>query len=246
MSAFLAPAAFAIGFSIGLIGIGGIFLLPLLAFGLGLPVETAIGTALVTFACTGVVTTALYVRHGRIDWRLAGWIAIGSLVAGPLGARVGTALPPVAVKLMLAAFLIAMGCITFARPAARPLAPEAQRPGRLIAYGAAVGFGAGLTGVGGPAILVPLLMVVGFPAAAAVAASQPNAIVASFSGALGHALFGHIDWRLAGFIAVFQCAGAVAGSEVGVRVDALRLRALAAGASIVAGLWAAARTLIPA
>ena len=89
-------------------------------------------------------------------------------------------------------------------------------------------------------------MIVGFPAGVAVAASQPNAIVASFAGAAGHALFGRIDWPLAFFISAFQVAGAIAGSEVGHRVNAVRLRSIAALASIVAGLWTAVRTLMPA
>ena len=246
MTYLLAPAAFAIGFSIGLIGTGGIFLLPLLAFVLGLPVETAIGTSLVTFVFTGAVATLLYMRHGLVDWRMAGWIGLGSVFAGPLGARLSVALPATAVKLILAAFLIVMGVLAFLRPQKHDAAPPSRAPWRLIAYGSLVGFGAGLTGVGGPAILVPLLVTAGFPASVAVAASQPNSVVASFSGALGHVLFGRIDWRLAFFIAAFQCAGAVAGARVGMRVDALRLRSLAAAASIVAGVWAALRTLLPA
>ena len=246
MTYVLALAALAVGFSIGVIGTGGIFLLPVLAFVVGLPVETAIGTALVSFVFTGVVATLFYARRGRIDWPVAGWISLGSAIAGPFGARLSVALPGSVVKCMLAAFLIAVGFITLLRPQRHDVQPVLRHPAMLAVYGAFVGFGAGLTGVGGPAILVPLLMIVGFPAGAAVAASQPNAIVASFAGAAGHALFGRIDWPLALFVSAFQVTGAIAGSEVGSRLNVARLRSLAALASIIAGVWTAVRTLLPA
>jgi uncharacterized membrane protein YfcA len=82
----------AIGVSIGLVGIGGVFLIPLLVWS-GLPLETAIGTSLVTFTVTGVIATVIYAQGGAVDWRATLLTSAGSLVSGTLGAKLSTVLP---------------------------------------------------------------------------------------------------------------------------------------------------------
>jgi uncharacterized membrane protein YfcA len=242
---FLIVAVLAIGFSIGLVGIGGIFLVPLLVFIMHMPIEDAIGTALFTFVFTGIFATVLYARHRRIEWRTAAILAIGSIVAAPIGARVSESLPPAAVKVLLALFLIVVGVATLLRRHPHGRIRLTSLPA-LVACGFAAGFGAGLTGVGGPAILVPMLVGIGVPAPSAIAVSQPNQIASSFSGAAAHAFFRHLDLRFAAFLTVLELVGVVAGSEIGVRTDPSRLRSIASVASIVAGAWTAIRTLMPA
>lgn len=245
MNVFFGIAVLGIGFSIGLVGIGGIFLVPLLVFGLHMPIENAIGTALFTFVFTGIFATVLYARRGRIEWRSALVISLGSFVAAPLGSQLSAALPPLTVKILLALFLIIVGVATLARRHPRVRKGTASFIA-LIGCGFVVGFGSGLTGVGGPAILVPMLVGVGFPAPAAIAASQPNQIASSFAGAAAHALLGHLDLRFAALLTVLELVGVIVGSEIGMRTDASRLRSIASVASIIAGAWTAIRTFIPA
>ncbi|MGH7327721.1 MAG: sulfite exporter TauE/SafE family protein, partial [Polyangiaceae bacterium] len=95
----------AIGVSIGLVGIGGVFLIPLLVWS-GLPLETAIGTSLLTFTVTGVIATVIYAQGGGIDWRATLLASAGSLVSGTFGAKLSTVLSPRAVTACFAFFVL--------------------------------------------------------------------------------------------------------------------------------------------
>jgi uncharacterized membrane protein YfcA len=85
--------------------------------------------------------------------------------------------------------------------------------------------------------LVPLLLLVGASPAIAVAVSQPNAIFSAASGALGHILFGHVDFRLAGYLAVFCGLGVVVGAIIYRYVSAERLRTIVGVAVLCLAVW---------
>jgi len=233
----LALGAALIGIAIGLVGIGGVFLIPLLT-GAGLPLEDAIGTSLLTFTATGIVATAIYGRRGSIDWRSAAYTSLGSIVGGPLGARLSVWLPAGAVTMCFAFLLIVTGAATLRRsPATERKAEKHLHLATLLASGVAVGVGSGLTGVGGPALLVPLLLLLGVSSSAAIGISQPNAIAASASGAVGHLMFGKIDVPLACSLGVVAGAGVIFGALLHQRFSGDSLRKIVGTACIVLGAW---------
>lgn len=239
----MAVGALFVGVSIGLVGIGGIFLIPILtAAGVGL--EEAIGVSLVTFTVTGIVATAIYGRRGAIDWRSTVLTSLGSLAGGPFGAKLSVWLPEIVVSGCFAAFLLITGVTAIARrgAAAGGAGPAIAWP-ILVLCGLVVGVGSGLTGVGGPALLVPLLLLLKFPSGAAIAISQPNAIAASASGALGHLAFGRIDFGLAAALCVVAGTGVAAGAAVHRRVGAATLRRVVGAACIVLGIWLSGKLL---
>jgi uncharacterized membrane protein YfcA len=228
-----------VGVSIGLVGIGGIFLIPLLVWW-GLPLETAIGTSLVTFTIAGVVATIVYTLHGSIDWRAALITSAGSLASGAFGAKLSSMLPDRIVTACFAAFLLLTGL--FALFGRRVFTHAAATPRRLsvvtlVVCGVLTGIGSGLTGVGGPALLVPLLLLAGASPAVAVAISQPNAIFSAASGATGHILLGHVDLHLAAYLSVFCAIGVVAGAIAYRYVSAERLRTIVGVAVLVLAIW---------
>ena len=234
----------AIGVSIGLVGIGGIFLIPLLVWS-GFSLETAIGTSLLTFTVTGVVATIVYMMHGVIDWRAALITSAGSLASGAFGAKLGTMLPDRVVTACFAAFLLLTGL--FALFGRRLFAHASQRPLRattLVLCGVIAGAGSGLTGVGGAAVLIPLLLLAGVSPPVAVAISQPNSIFASASGAAGHVLFGHVDFRLAAYLALFCGTGVIVGAIVHRRVSAEHLRTLVGVAVLCLAVWLIGKLLV--
>ena len=241
-----AVAALLIGGAMGLVGVGGIFLIPLLVAVEGLTIQQAAGTSLVTFVATGLVGATLYAAHGRVDWRMALITSAGSALAGPLGASVSVSLPQTAVKLVFALFLLlvgvnalAPGLLTRRAVESGSLADSAPRLGTLtlLASGLAVGFGSGLIGVGGPAILVPLLVLLGVPVQIAVGVSQVNQVVAAASGAAGHLAFGSVDLRLAAILTLFEVVGVSIGALVSCRVSTSALKAVVGLLCLVVALW---------
>lgn len=222
----LLAVAVLVGLCIGAAGVGGVLLIPALQVLTPLPVHAAMATALFTFVFTGIAGTALFQRRGSIDWAVTLPLCAGGALFGIVGAWAAARLDGRVLTLLLAALIVLAGGYTLAGGRATAPPPWADRPGRrsavLFGIGALTGFGSGLTGVGGPALAVPMMVLLGFPAIVAVGASQVVQIVAAVSGSLGH--LGIIDLALAAWLTGFEVAGVVAGVALAHRVDARTLR----------------------
>ena len=80
---------FVIGILSGLFGVGGGFLLvPLLNVVFNVPYNIAIGSSLLQMVGTSTASTLKHRGYGHIDYKLAGFILMGSIVGVELGARV--------------------------------------------------------------------------------------------------------------------------------------------------------------
>ena len=80
---------FIIGILSGLFGVGGGFLLvPLLNVVFNVPYNIAIGSSLLQMVGTSTASTLKHRGYGHIDYKLAGFILMGSVVGVELGARV--------------------------------------------------------------------------------------------------------------------------------------------------------------
>jgi uncharacterized membrane protein YfcA len=85
----------------------------------------------------------------------------------------------------------------------------------LAAVGALAGFAAGLLGIGGGVIMVPLFTnVLRLPVKTAVASSLVAVAIFSVPAMISHALLGHIDW----VVALLLTAGTVPGARLGSRI----------------------------
>jgi hypothetical protein len=97
--------------------------------------------------------------------------------------------------------------------------------------GFAVGVIVGLTGVGGGALMTPLLVLgFGVPPLSAVGTDLLNAGLAKIGGAAAHARKGHVDWRVARLLAT----GSIPGTLLGLGALALLPKAGASAKLIVA------------
>lgn len=65
-----------------------------------------------------------------------------------------------------------------------------------IVAGATVGFIVGLTGIGGGALMTPLLLLFGFPPATAIGTDLMYAGITKASGAWAHFKQGHVQWNI--------------------------------------------------
>ncbi len=224
----LAAVAALVGILIGAVGVGGILLIPALQMLAPLPIQAAMATALFTFIFTGIVGTALFQRRGSIDWALTTPLCLGGALFGVVGGWANARLDAKLLTLILALLIVAAGANTLFTSSALRTACFDDRPRRqralLFVIGAVTGFGSGLTGIGGPALAVPMLVVCGFPALAAIGASQVIQIVASVSGSVAHLAQGNVDLRLAALLTLFAVLGVVVGVRAAHAVDARWLR----------------------
>ncbi len=93
-----------------------------------------------------------------------------------------------------------------------PIAEMSANIFLLLGMGGAVGFLAGMFGVGGGFLMTPLLIFIGVPAPVAVATEANHIVAASVSGALAHWRRGNVDFKM-GFVLLI---GGLIGSSFGV------------------------------
>jgi uncharacterized membrane protein YfcA len=245
--AWLLAISFGVGALIGAVGIGGVLLIPALTAFAALPIQTAMATALFTFAFTGVVGTAMFQRRGSIDWSATRPVLFSAIIFAFFGAWVNSITRPTVLALILAGIIIFAGVYTLAtwRGRRKPAFHDDARAQRslLLAVGAISGFGSGLTGVGGPALSVPLMVLFGFPALLSIGVSQVIQIVAAISGTLGNLRYGSIDFGIAIPVTLLEVAGAFVGVRIAHAVDAGVLRKFVAVLCLVVGIALVIREL---
>lgn len=244
---WLAPIAFGVGVLIGAVGIGGILLIPALAAFAGLGIQEAMATALFTFTFTGITGTVMFQRRGSIDWRLTTPVCLGAILFAFLGAWINSLTKPTALAIILAGVIIFAGIYTLAtwhglkQPAFH--GDNRAQQTLLAAIGSISGFGSGLTGVGGPALSVPLMVLFGFPALASIGASQVIQIIAAISGTLGNLRFGAVNFKVAAVVTLLEITGVFVGARIVHAINAEALRKFVATLCILVGVFLIGRAL---
>jgi uncharacterized membrane protein YfcA len=245
--AWLLVCAFGVGTLIGAVGIGGILLIPALTAFAGLTIHAAMATALFTFAFTGIAGTLMFQRRGSIDWAVTRPVLLGAIFFAFIGAWVNSLTGPGALAIILAAVIIFAGVYTLAAWHGAPQPPyehnKRAQNALLLVVGATAGFGSGLTGVGGPALSVPLMVLCGFPALTTIGTSQVIQIIAAASGTLGNLRYGTIDFGVAGTVTLLEILGVLLGARIVHAVDAGLLRKFVAVLCIAVGLALIGREL---
>jgi uncharacterized protein len=100
--------------------------------------------------------------------------------------------------------------------AARESPSDTQHPpvGLLVPLGLAISVAAGIVGIGGPMLTVPLLVSLRVPVLEALAAAQASSVVIAVVGTVGYALHGSIDWPLALIVGLPEVAGVAIGWKI--------------------------------
>src|SRR5437667_4055658 len=85
---------FVAGTASGLVGVGGgVVMVPGLVIGLAASQYQAHATSLAAIVPIGAVGAIVFAAHGRVDYALAGFLAIGSAAGATLGTRTMPRIP---------------------------------------------------------------------------------------------------------------------------------------------------------
>jgi hypothetical protein len=235
----LAVVSVNIGMLIGAVGVGGILLPSALMAFADIALRQSMATSLFTFIFTGIAGTLYFQGKGSLDWTLAKPVCLGAVLAGFAGAWANSRLSATALSFILAAVIIAAGLYTLLGSACQQAARWNDRPRMqwwlLAAIGAVTGFGSGLTGIGGPALSVPLMVLCGFPVLAAIGVSQVLQVAGAVSGSIANLHYGTVDLPLAWLITMFEIGGVVIGAYLIHRIDISRAKKIVGALCMVAG-----------
>jgi uncharacterized membrane protein YfcA len=233
-----------VGFTVGLTGMGGGALMtPLLVLAFGISPGTAVSSDLLASLVMKPLGASVHLRRGTVNWRLAGWLALGSVPSAFAGVFVLRALgngDEVAhhIKTLLGWALVVAAVSMVARAwlnvrahrrgegvvAISDAAPLELKRVATVAVGVTGGFVVGMTSVGSGSLMMVMLLLL-YPRLTAkqlVGTDLVQAIPLVGSATLSHLLFGHVDFGLTGTLLMGSLPGVYLGARVSSRApDAL-------------------------
>jgi len=219
------------GLTSGLLGVGGgIVLVPLLTKFLGLDQKRAQATSLAILVFTATAGAITYRIAGEVDLVLAALLAAGSIVGVRLGALHSARLPARTLRRAFGMLAVVVGgrlLLTHLPEGAWLALPGLAGIALEIVTGFAIGWLAGLLGVGGGVILVPILtLLFGVPQHAAQGVSLFMIVPTSIVGAWTQLRLGAVEKPVVAPVAIASVVAAVAAATIAHHLPGATLRQL--------------------
>ena len=239
-----------VGVLVGLLGIGGgVVLVPAMVYLLHYDQHLAQGTSLfILLPPIGLGALLEYRKQGQVDWRAGIYCALGFLLGGYGGGHVAVHTASRNLHgifgffLMLSAVLLwekTRGTPTPARAANDVTAPSYIRSSGIFLAAAFCGVAAGMVGIGGGVLLVPLLgLLFGFSQHRAqgtslVALIPPTGLLAF----LTYAQAGEVSWKTGLLLIPGVFVGGILGGKLSRRLRGVRMRQVFAALMLLLGVW---------
>jgi len=178
-----------VGLSLGLTGGGGaIFAVPLLVYGMGVPIKEAVAISLASVGATALVGFLARWKQGQVELRTGLLFALAGMLGAPVGSQLANLLPEPLLLLLFGGLMLIVAyrlwqqasratapAVTCPLPDSgsadcEPSGPTCQRDAAgqlrltsrcamlLLAVGLGTGVLSGLFGVGGGFVIVPALV----------------------------------------------------------------------------------------
>jgi uncharacterized protein len=237
-----------------LLGIGGgVFLVPFLHVGSGLPLNIASGISLMTVIATSSVVSAESVRRGMTNLRLGMLLQVGASAAALAGGIVVTAIPHAILYVMFSSVTAVVALIMLSRldrrnvildptidpgpfggrfyedESGREVTYRVRRMPAALTVSAVAGFVSGSLGIGGGVLQVPALNAwCGVPMRAAAATSSLMIGVTAAASAPIYYARGDVSPPLAAAAVLGVLVGSRVGLWIGERAKAKWLKLLMA------------------
>lgn len=207
----------------GLFGVGGgTVIVPLLVLFLQFNQRLAAGTSLAAIVPTTLVGVVAYAAHDSVAWIPALILAAGAVFGAQLGTRLLNMISQSTLRWCFVAFLLVVIVSLFvnvpSRDAAFDLTPLSAAA--LVGVGVATGTLAGLVGVGGGVVVVPVLMLAfGTSDLVAKGTSLMMMIPTALSGTISNLRHRNVDLLAAGVVGVSACTTTAFGAWLATLID---------------------------
>jgi len=191
-----------VGFTAALLGVGGGFILvPVMYWvmsGAGvvddIALRTAFGTSLLVIVPTVLSSTWRHHKNGAVAWRAAFILGGCGALAALAGSTLAAHLPTGTLKIGFGVFILVISArmlIGIRSEGASADWASSPRTASMVVLGLSMGVIAGMTGLGGGALMVPaLVLLFHFPMLRAVATSSAAIIFTAPGGIIGYIVHG--------------------------------------------------------
>lgn len=246
-------SGFAVGFIVGMTGVGGGSLMTPILLYFGIAPSTAVGTDLLYAAITKSGGVVVHHRKRNIDWRITGFLAMGSLPASVLTLLVlhlvgfegksvntfikmalGITIVFTAIAILAKDYLLAW---SRRRDAIFTRMTEEQRKHATVIVGAVMGVLVTVTSIGAGVLGTVSLFLIytSLPVARLVGTEIAHAVPLTLVAGLGHAGLGNLDWSLLLNLLLGSLPGIYIGSHLPTAVPEKVLRPVLATVMILVG-----------
>jgi len=223
--AFVTGVILVLAVLFSMLGLGGAMLYVPVFHWFGFDFKSvAIPTGLLLNGITVVSAAVVYMRAKMVDVKGSIPLVISSFIGAPLGAYATQFVPTDTLILLFALGMIFAGgrmLLSAAKPDKTEMLPLKTRLIWMTVGGFGIGMLAGLLGIGGGFLFVPMMMAMGYPTKKAAATSAFVVIFSSFSGFAGHVAEGHFNWPLM----IATAVAVIIGGQIGARVMKDKMKA---------------------
>jgi uncharacterized membrane protein YfcA len=254
-------AGLVVGLAVGATGVGGGSLMtPILILFYGITPSVAVGTDLIYASISKAFGVGLHSRNGSLDWKLVGWMSLGSVPAALLTLLFlhhqapGKELDQL-IKLTLSIAIVVTALFTvfqdwimalLRRSPGKAEAVESsswQKP-LTVVCGVLIGALVTISSVGAGVIgmMMLLLLYPKHPPIRLVGSDLAHAVLITAIAGAGHAGLGSVNWPMLGSLLIGALPGIYVGTRIGFKLNAKALKKVISALLIVVGgtmLWKA-------
>jgi uncharacterized protein len=245
---------FVVGILIGMSGVGGgVLLLPVLIFGLGVSPIVAVGSDALFNFFTKIPASLLHLKRGTVRLKVVLALAVGSVPGSICGVKLlmhirhlygdgVNSFIKTAVGLLLIVIPLLMLFQRRIEESVAHRAPTMKGFAGMAAIGLLAGFLVGMTSVGsGSIIMMLLLLFYSYAPKVNVGNDIVHAVILTGVTSLLHFRLGNVDTRLVLTLLIGSIPGGLLGSHLGTRMPMLWLRRILCTLLLITGarmLWA--------
>lgn len=216
---------FILGFIFSMLGLGGALLYIPVFHWFGFDFKSvAIPTGLFLNGITALSASIYFIREKMVDVKGGMPMVVTSFIGAPIGAWFTHIIATDMLMILFSVAMVVSGAkmiLSSSKVEATELMPFKQRAIITASAGLFIGFLAGLLGVGGGFLFVPILIAIGYPTKRATATSAFVVVFSSFSGFAGHVAEGHFNLPLL----IYSSIAVIIASQIGARVMNEKMKA---------------------
>ncbi|MBB6063350.1 hypothetical protein HNP65_001820 [Thermosipho japonicus] len=235
---------------------GGEFFVPIF-LAAGIPYQQAASASLFILMVSGLIMMLVFHKKTLIDWNV-GLILILSVASGSFfGGFISASINEVVLKITFSVLLI-ISAFFIARPKKRSIVNFGIKIKRkccgesyeipiliIIPIVFVIGFIAGMVGISGGGLIVPLLIIIGnMPMRISFATNSLMVLFSATTGFIGRGISTDINWKFNIVMALFAAIGSLIGSHFSTKVKIENLKKIFVFVLVFASVWMFVKTLV--